>query len=283
MITDNTDKMLNFKEAIPKSAGSLPIMPFVNPKTVFLNWLEYKFKTMNLKAPIVIAGEYPSQQLLVELTTEEIGEIVVPNPRGISVVMLDGSVDRKAIGEVLSGEQVYDDLGNAVGLKYGWVENVQMEFTYWSVSSRDRDYGGELVRSMIFEAHRTGHLLSKGILSLELRSYYDTADNRLASNNKFVQYSVSNFNIRRYVWGTLNYSELDNPVVGSITIEMDLEDKEQPIPNTVTYKDIVDVEAKNYADMVYEKSYVVCQGGSSQLRTSGAIDYTAREYGVCLG
>lgn len=289
MIINNSDKLLNFKETIPKSPGSLPIMPFVNPKTVFLNWLEYKFNSLNLKAPVVLSGEYPSEVLLREITTDEDGEILVPNPRGVSVVFLDGAVGHKAIGEVLKGEPITNESGEEVGIKYGWIENIQMEFTYWSVSSRDRDFGGELLRSYIFEGHRTGYLMENGIMSLDLKNHYDTADNRLASQNKYIQYSVSVFNVKRYFWGTLNYADMDLPTIEGVEIEFENGPTDSPILNPTDptinptqTRAYANIEEKEYSEFLYEKSYVICGGGGSVITPAKSTSISAKEYGVCI-
>lgn len=286
---DNTQKFRNFKESIPKNVGSLPIIPVVNPKTVFLNWLEYKINNMKLKSPVALAGDYPSQQMITELTTDNVGEIVVPNPRGIAVVLLDGSVTEKGIGEVLEGDEVVDTQGNPIGIKYGWVETLDMEFTYWSVSSRDRDYGGELVRSMIFEAHRSGFLLNNGIISLELKNHYDSADNRLASQNRYVQYSISVFSVRRYFWGTVNY-ENAYPLIEGFDVDMETSamdgDAQAPHISTSTYKDGRaghNLESTDFPDILYEKSYVLCYGSQMQQDSDKPKHIKAKEYGICYG
>lgn len=220
---DNSDKFRNFKESIPKNSGSLPIMPYVNVKTVLLQWLEYRFKSLNLTNPIILLGEYPSQTNISDIPVGNDGVTETNNLRGVSVVLLDGSTKRHGIGQVIDTEQVDNDASEDSTLKYGWHERLQLEITYWSVSSRDRDYGGDLIRAFILEAFRIGWLLENGLVEMYLHNYYDTSDTRLARLSKPISYSVSTFEFTRVFYGTLDYSQFnDRPSVEDVTIENEI-------------------------------------------------------------
>lgn len=205
-------------------------MPYPNIKDVILRWLEYRYTSLNLTSPIVLLGDFPSQTMLSQLPVGEDGQIATNNLRGVSVVLLDGSVKRKGVGDVVTSQMVErDEQGNEI-VKYGWHENLDVEISYWSVSSRDRDFGGDLLRAFIFEAFRIGHFLENGIVEMYLKSYYDTSDSRLKSLNRVLSYSVSTFSFTRVFFGTLDYSQLneERPLISSIsqTLNMDASQQE---------------------------------------------------------
>lgn len=217
---DNSDKFKNFKQTVPKKPGSLPMMPFPNVKDILLNWLEYRFKNMNLTHPIVLLGDYPSQTTLSNIPVGDDGVMQTNNLRGVSVVLLDGSVKRKGIGDVVNSKELSSDPNEPTPIEYGWHETLQIEISYWSVSSRDRDYGGDLLRTFIFEGFRIGHFLKNGLIEMTLHNYYDTSDSRLTAQNRMLSYSVSTFEFTRVFFGTLDYSEFqDAPQIQGIAIQ----------------------------------------------------------------
>lgn len=225
MMLDNSDKFKSFKESIPKKAGSLPIMPFTNVKNVLLHWLEFRFKQMNLSKPIILLGDYPSQTTLSNLPVGEGGSMTTNNSRGVSVVLLDGSVKREGIGQVINTKKLSSDvLAGEEPIEYGWHEKVQMEVAYWSLSSQDRDYGGDLVRALMLEAFRTGWFLKNGIVEMDLRNYYDTSDSRVDALNRKLSYSVSSFDFTRVFFGTMDYSQFEDlQLIERIDFEIDFD------------------------------------------------------------
>lgn len=229
-LPDNTGKYYNFEETNTTAPGKLPVIPVTNLKNVLLDWLTYKFKALNLKNPLVILGEYPSQTMIANLPTGNTGTMAATNVRGISVVLLDGRTTRQGIGQVLEGENVIEN--GQEKLRYGWHESIQMEISFWSTSTRDRDYGGDLTRAYILEAFRSGYLLSHGVIDMGLRNYYDTSDNKLESNNKYISFSVSVFDINRQFWGTLDYSKLEQfPTIAGVDITTNLDQQSTDIPS----------------------------------------------------
>lgn len=221
---DNSNTFRNFKESVPKSPGSLPKMPFTNSKDVIIRWLEHRFTRMNLTHPVILLGEYPSQTTLSSLPVGEDGVMITNNLRGVSVVLLDGSVKRQGVGQVINGAEVPNDADENSVIEYGWHEKMQMEISYWSVSSRDRDYGGDLIRAFMFEAFRVGWFLQNGLIEMHMHNYYDTADARLSTLNRMLSYNVSVFEFTRTFFGTIDYSQFrEMSRVGEITMGMEVD------------------------------------------------------------
>jgi len=212
---DSTTDFKNFKETVPKEEGRLPIVPSPNLKTLIAEYLKFKFDSLKLKANIPVFTDYPP---LVNLFQEidKNGRVTLQVKRFVSIVQLSSSVRLESVGQVIQSKEVMD----AIGLEsthFGWLEKVQLEISYWSINPVDRDRGGELTKLFMFEMHRNGYLLRNGIFSFNFRTGYDTADERIMTNQA-VYTRVMQFDFMHFFRGTEHGSEPSAVLVEDINL-----------------------------------------------------------------
>lgn len=250
-IPDSSVVFRKFKQTQPKDSGSLPIPAVPNIKTIVLDWIKFAFSRFNIKYQITITGDYPSQLMLGQIITEE-GKTSYNNLAGISVVALNKNVVTKAIGQIAQTQT--DLLQPADTTTYGWLETVELEITYWSVDSVDRDYGADLVTSVMQEAQANHHFLKNGIFIFEPKGGYDTASDKIISNN-YIFMHVMRFDLTRLFFGE---GTLDRQLTIINQINMNLTGlpiDSTPIPPTIP-EDRYKSPFYTYTDRILDTSAV---------------------------
>lgn len=222
---DATNKFYNLKETIPREEGHAPIPAIPNVKTIVASYLKDKFESLNLKNKIPVFTDFPPLVNLFQEITEN-GRNDLKVKRFVAIVRLSSSMGYGAVGQVIKSEQVL----NAAGIeatKYGWIEKVQLEVSYWSISPVDRDRGGDYTKLLMLEMHRNGYLLRNGILSFNFRTGYDNADERIIEN-QMVYMHVMQFDMMHFFAGT---EVLEDDALGTI---LDVDITPVPIGNDAT-------------------------------------------------
>lgn len=225
---DNSVAFRKFQQSIPKSSGQMPIPALPNIKTVVLEWLDFSFSRFKLKNPVHILGDYPSETLLVQVLSPTsgvggVGKISFSFVRGVSVVALNSRKNLTGVGNVVNTE-IFN--GNINETKYGWHEETELEVTYWSFDSRDRDFGGDLISLFMLEGWQSQHFLKNGLITFEQVSSYDTATDKIVANTMLYM-KVATFKVSRIFFGTVTFDyssaiieEMNfsvNPIVGVVS------------------------------------------------------------------
>lgn len=200
---DHAYTFRSFEETHPRGErGAIPIPPYPNVKDVIVQYLKRAFSNYSLSREVKILTDHPSEAL-IDTTAHPDGSRSLNHVHGVSIVQTSGSVMTKGLGNVVEGmDNDHKDYARRVLGKYGWIERSHIEISYWSTDSRDRDYGADLVRLLMLEALESKYFLDRGILTFELDSFSDRADEKFTSN-AVLYYGEAVFSVSRIVTGSL--------------------------------------------------------------------------------
>jgi hypothetical protein len=154
--------------------GELPRLPNVNPVDMFVDYLTDSIEQLGaLKVPIDVLAEYPDVVSILESVGQD-GQRLTHGRRGLSVVLLDGQVE-KYVGNTLVHD--VDDDGKLVH-SVGWLLTEEIEIDYWSTSSRDRDFGRDLLLGWLLEFIERCDLFQGELYSVNVVNYYNSQSQR---------------------------------------------------------------------------------------------------------
>lgn len=184
----NVSLSQNEKEMV---SGTSPVV-----KTIVIDYFIDAIKKQNLKNPIIVSGDAPVYSTFSYTATE--GDKVAPKySRGISVIVTDWNAQMKAIGDVLSANVYKYETNRNPGdparkieeTTYGWVEQINLEITFWAInSSKGRDIGGQFIKRTMLEGQKTFYFLKNGIMSVIPASGFDSNDTALLKTNGSILY-----------------------------------------------------------------------------------------------
>lgn len=165
-------------------------------KIIVIDYFIDAVKKLSLKNPIIIAGDAPTYSTFSYTATA--GDKVAPKyTRGISVIVTDWNAELKSLGDVLSAEVYTYDTNRESGeaprkleeTTYGWVEQLNIEITFWSInSSKGRDLGGQFIKRTMLEGLKSMYFLKNGIMSVVPNSGFDSNDTSMLKTNSSVLY-----------------------------------------------------------------------------------------------
>ena len=218
---DSSMRLRNFSDNVTHEQGQMPFPSVPNIKTTVLSWFENYFKRYTLKNPVHLLGDYPSELVIAQ--TINVKEKVSYNfVRGLSVVLLDVSNTLMGIGNVINTQEyklVPVDVNNpdilGLNTSYGCYETVQLELTYWSFDSEDRDKGSEIIKRAMHEAFITKHFLKNGIIEFKFKNSYDATTDKIVANTMIYMH-VMNFTLSR-IWFS-NVTEKYDEFIDSVEV-----------------------------------------------------------------
>lgn len=211
---DASTKFHNLKEIAPGTVAQLQVS-VPNIKLVLADYLSERLSKYKLKYPIKVYTDFPPIVNMYQRIEAETSRVEIKNPRFVSITQLSSSLRLMGIGDLVDTIKVE---GIPKEMRYGWVETQQIEVSYWSIDAMDRDFGGDLIKLLILEAHRTNYFLKNGIFSMKFRNSYDGAED-IADLNKSVYIHVANFEFMRVFFGTLDETKDYETILNGIEIE----------------------------------------------------------------